>query len=65
VKQGDATDAFTDATLDCVSKGVLYYTNLPPGSSDLPHNKRKWGGGGCRHALTPIGAGCSRMRIGG
>jgi len=26
VKQGDASDAFADATLDCVSKGVLYYT---------------------------------------
>jgi hypothetical protein len=46
VKQGDATDSFADATLDCVSKGVLYYTNLPPGSSESPSSKRKWGGGG-------------------
>jgi hypothetical protein len=46
VKQGDATDAFADATLDCVSKGVLYYTNLTPGSANSPSNKRKWGGGG-------------------
>ena len=57
MKQGDAMDAFADATLDCVSKGVIYYTNLPPGSSDSPSNKRKWGGGGCRHALTPVGPG--------
>jgi hypothetical protein len=46
VQQGEATNAFADATLDCVSKGVLYYTNLPPGSSDSPHNKRKPGGEG-------------------
>jgi hypothetical protein len=46
VKQGDATDAFADATLDCMSKGVIYYTNLPPGTSDSSISKRKWGGGG-------------------
>jgi hypothetical protein len=46
VKQGEATDAFADAALDCVSKGVLYYTNLPPGSLDSPRNKRKPGGEG-------------------
>jgi hypothetical protein len=41
VKQGEARDAFADAALECVSKGVLYYTNLPPGSSESPRNKRK------------------------
>ena len=46
VQQGEATDAFADASLDCVSKGVLYSTNLPPGSSDSPRNKRKPGGEG-------------------
>ena len=46
MKQGDASDAFADATLDCVSKGVLYYTKLAPGSVDSPSTKRKWGGGG-------------------
>ena len=46
VKQGDATDAFADASLDCVSKGVLYYTNLPPGTPASPSSKHKWSGGG-------------------
>ncbi len=65
VKQGDAMDAFADATLDCVSKGVLYYTNLPPRVFGLAPQQTQVGRGRCRHALTPVGAGCSRMRIGG
>lgn len=44
LKQGEATDSFADATLDCISKGVLYYTNLPVGSADSPLKKRKAGG---------------------
>ena len=46
VKQGEATDAFADAAIDCMSKGVLYYTNLPPGSSESPRNKCKVNGDG-------------------
>ena len=46
MKQGEASDAFADATLDCVSKGVLYYTKLAPGSEESPGTKRKWGSGG-------------------
>jgi hypothetical protein len=45
LKQGDATDAFAEATLECISKGVLYYTNLPAGSPDSPVKKRKAAGG--------------------
>lgn len=45
LKPGDATDAFADATLECISKGVLYYTNLPAGSPDSPGKKRKAAGG--------------------
>jgi hypothetical protein len=31
VKKGDITDEFTDAILDCISKGVLHYINLLEG----------------------------------
>jgi hypothetical protein len=39
IVKGDMTDEFTDAIMDVISKGVLYYTNLPPTGS--PQNKRK------------------------
>jgi hypothetical protein len=32
-------DEFADALMDVISKGVLYYTNLPPMAS--PQNNRK------------------------
>jgi hypothetical protein len=37
VKKGDITDAFTDAVINCISKGVLHYTNLSEGEN--PTNK--------------------------
>jgi hypothetical protein len=40
LKKGESTDAFADAVSDCISKGILYYTNLPANAS-LPWNKRK------------------------
>jgi hypothetical protein len=40
LKKGDATDAFADTVSECISKGVLYYTNLPAGASS-PRYKRK------------------------
>ncbi len=43
LKKGDATDTFVDAISECISKGVLYYTNLPAGAS-LPRSKQKGGG---------------------
>jgi hypothetical protein len=42
LKKGESTDAFSDAISKCISKGVLYYTNLPAGASS-PWNKRKGG----------------------
>jgi hypothetical protein len=45
LKRGDVTEAFADAISDCISKGVLYCTNLPAGE-DYPSNKRKDGVGG-------------------
>ena len=44
VKKGDITDAFADAIINCISKGVLDYTNLPEGEN--PTNKQRRGGGG-------------------
>jgi hypothetical protein len=43
LKKGDATDAFAEALFECISKGVLYYTNLPTGASS-PRYKRIGGG---------------------
>jgi hypothetical protein len=43
-KKGDITDAFVDAIINCISKGVLHYTNLPEGEN--PTNKQRRGGGG-------------------
>ncbi len=40
LKKGEATDAFADAISECISKGVVYYTNLPAGASS-PWNKWK------------------------
>ncbi len=45
VKNGDVMEAFANAISNCISKGVLYYTNLPAGEGS-PSNKRKGGGGG-------------------
>jgi hypothetical protein len=44
VKKGDIMDEFANAVLDCISKGVLHYINLPEGES--PTNKQRRGGGG-------------------
>ncbi len=44
IKKGDAMDEFADAVIDCIGKGVLYYTNLPAGAGS-PNNKRKGGTG--------------------
>ncbi len=44
VRKGDITDKFADSVIDCISKGVLHYTNLPEGGS--PTNKQRRGGGG-------------------
>ncbi len=44
MKKGDITDKFADSVIDCISKGVLHYTNLPEGES--PTNKQRRGGGG-------------------
>ncbi len=44
VKKGEATDAFADAISECISKGVLYYTNLPA-KDGYPRNKQKGGVG--------------------
>ena len=48
VKKGDSTDAFANGVSDIISKGVLYYTNLPAreGGGGTPPNKCKGGGGG-------------------
>jgi hypothetical protein len=40
VQKGDFTDDFADNVSDCISKGVLYYTELPQGGSS-PGEKRK------------------------
>ena len=37
-------DAFADAVSECISKWVLYYTNLPAGAGS-PRNKHKGGEG--------------------
>jgi hypothetical protein len=39
VKKGNATDAFADAVLDVISKGVLYYINLLAGGSSPRGNR--------------------------
>jgi hypothetical protein len=44
IKKGEATDAFAAAVSECISKGVLYYTNLPAEASS-PRNKHKGGRG--------------------
>ena len=48
VKKGHSTDAFADGVTDVISKGVIYYTNLPTGEGGggSPCNKCKGGGGG-------------------
>jgi hypothetical protein len=38
-------DDFADAVIECIEKGVVYYTNLPA-TQGSPNNKRKVGGGG-------------------
>jgi hypothetical protein len=40
LKKGEVMDAFVDAVSECISKGVLYYTNLPARASS-PRYKRK------------------------
>jgi hypothetical protein len=40
LKKMEATDAFAAAISECISKAVLYYTNLPAGASSSC-NKRK------------------------
>jgi hypothetical protein len=37
-------DKFADAVLDCISKGAVYYTNLPAREGS-PSNKRRSPGG--------------------
>ena len=49
VQQGEATDAFANLTLDCVSKGVLYYTNLPPDLRIRPATNASLAGRGQAH----------------
>ncbi len=44
-KIGNFTNAFADAVSDCISKGVLYYGNLPEGEGS-PNRKHRRGGGG-------------------
>ena len=34
------TDEFADAVADCIGKGILYYTDLPP-QGGSPEGKRK------------------------
>jgi hypothetical protein len=68
MKKGELTDAFVDGVTNVISKGVIYYTNLPvgEGGGGSPRNKHK--GGGRRRLcgyLTPVGTGCSWMRNGG
>ena len=48
MKKGDFTDAFADGVTDVISKGVIYYTNLPAreGGGGSPHNKCKGRGEG-------------------
>jgi hypothetical protein len=43
LKKREATDAFANAISECLSKGVVYYTNLPAGASS-PQSKQKGGG---------------------
>jgi hypothetical protein len=43
LKKGGATDAFVGTVSECISKGVLYYTNLPARAGS-PRNKHKGGG---------------------
>ncbi len=38
LKEGEAMDVFADAIFECISKGVLYYTDLPAGANS-PRNK--------------------------
>ncbi len=40
IQKNDFTDEFADAVSNCISKGVLYYTELPQGSGS-PQGKRK------------------------
>ncbi len=40
VTKGEAMDTFADAVSDCISKGVIYYTNLPA-KDGSPRNKQK------------------------
>ena len=48
MKKGNFTDAFADGVTDVITKGVIYYTNLPAGEGGggSPRNKRKGGGEG-------------------
>ena len=48
MNKGDSTDAFAGGVTNIISKGVIYYTNLPAGvaGGGSPRNKRKGRGGG-------------------
>ena len=48
VNKDDSTNAFADGVTNVISKGVIYYTNLPAGAAGggSPRNKRKGGGEG-------------------
>ncbi len=43
--KGEVSDKFADAVIDCIGKGVVYYTNLPTAEGS-PNNKRKGSGVG-------------------
>ncbi len=45
VSKGESMDDFANAIIECIGKGVVYYTNIPA-TQGSPDSKRKVGGGG-------------------
>ncbi len=58
VRKGDLTEEFADAVSNCISKGVLYYTELPKGASSLTESKRQR-----RAQMTPDIRGCRQKQL--
>ena len=55
MKKGEFTDDFVDGVTNVISKGVIYYTNLPAGEGGggSPRNKCKGGGEGAPVGTRP------------